>query len=575
MDEAPFTPPNEDIDCPDTGQDQKSRPELPPLLLSKAVQRMRSLIKGNGLNTEEIRLIDAPSAEKTDIQTYRFQAHTNIRLTPEYTARTEPGRNTTAYAFLNESDFKNIVNQIIIDARTNPETRRKIIDSVIHRPDKGFGMKEQDQKWSQFSKDLARHEKCHSCGHSGHLACPKCHGKRTTPCPQCHGRRSISCIRCKGSGRINTANGSTKCTFCHGDGRMNCKTCACLGQIKCQNCAATGSIPCRLCAGSGWISHLTHLEISTHISFSFDQKGLPPLLIRTLEKYKSSCIEKKDLDITITNRSKTNIDTTIEQENTISIGYDVSCPFGPITFQMGQKEISGFLFGFQSRLVEFPFFMDELIKNGLNSLKLATQSHKESGHHLINAAKYRFIADTLIQIVSVKNINQTKNILRQKYPVGIAPKTISYVVDQSDLILRNITRRWRIIGLAIGFVLFSIILEIYFLSDGRYYLESRGIQEFILVLFDISLFPLGIMMGVFCSKFIAKWSQDKVLETIVPKDILRRKLPKAGKTIYWSIGLSAILIITFLSLAILNHKSIPVWMNDFVSLILSTFHPGL
>lgn len=558
--------------------------QIDPKLLTKALNKMRGLIKGNGLSEDKIVLID--TIENTEIKMYRFKARTSLKLVPQYGTRTEPGRNATAEVIPSEAEFKRAVSQIAIDARTNPQKRKEIIDFIFGRSDKGFGIKEQRTKFHILTKDYVQHDKCNACANTGKLTCVKCHGNALMPCPKCLSKKHVMCPKCRGDGRIKSPNGSASCQFCRGDGRVNCKTCGARGQVKCQNCAATGAIPCRICAASGWMSNLTHVEVFAQITFDFDSQGLPPSLVQAIEKNPSRCVEKHDIEVSIV-RSKTT-DNTLdamgkpqghtatdnEPEDTIYIDYEAMCPYGPITFQIDGKPISGSLFGFQARLLNFPYFMDELVKDGRAALLNISKGGKNIRSYLVRAAKFRLIADIIAQTLWIKNTIKAKNFLMEKYQTGVNPDLISELVDLTDIILRHITRRWRTIGLIIGFVLFAALLEIHFLSDGREYFKSLGLPEMAVVVIDILMFPLGVVLGVFFSKFAAKWSQDRTLHKIVPSDVLNRTLPKAGKTVHWSMIASAMMIVVFLAIAVINGGPIPDWLNYLVILTLSIIHAG-
>lgn len=562
----------------------EDRVNIDPKLLTKALNKMRGLVKGNGLSEDKVTLIDTP--EHTDIKMYRFPARTSLKLVPQYGTRTEPGRNTAAELIASEAEFKNAIAQIAVEARTNPQKRKKIIDFMFERADKGFGIKDQRTKFHLLSRDLVQHDKCTSCANTGRITCAKCHGKTVMPCPKCMGRKHVLCPRCRGDGRMNTPKGNIQCQFCRGDGRVNCKTCGARGQVKCQSCAALGTTACRVCAASGWISHLTHVEMFAQINFDFDRKDLPSTLIQVIEKNPSRAVEKHDVEVTIIksrttdnsladmSKPQNHILNDHEPEDTIWIDYEAMSPFGPISFKIDEDAVSGYLFGFQTRLLEFPFFMDKLIKNGHDALIKASSERKNIRPHLIKAAKYRLIADIIAQTLWIKNTNKTKNFLREKYPTGVNPETVSALVDLTDVTLRNITRLWRTGGLVIGFAIFSILLEIYFLSDGRENLKSIGLPEITLTIFDALLFPIGIALGVFGSKLAAKWSQDRTLDKIVPSDVLRKTLPKAGKTVQWSIIASALIMAVFLGLDIMNEGPIPAWLNSLVLLTLSITRAG-
>ena len=101
-----------------------------------------------------------------------------------------------------------------------------------------------------------------------------------------------------------------------------------------------------------------------------------------------------------------------------------------------------------------------------------------------------------------------------------------------------------------------------------------GRPEIARTVLDMLLFPIGIVLGVFGSKLAAKWSQDRTLDKIVPSDVLKKTLPKAGKTVQWSMIASAVIMAVFLGLDVMNEGPIPAWLNSLVLLTLSITRAG-
>lgn len=296
-----------------------------------------------------------------------------------------------------------------------------------------------------------------------------------------------------------------------------------------------------------------------------------------MKKNAARCVEKNDIEVSIIkpdlpdhqldHTDKSEIATDNEPDDTIWINYDAISPFGAINFKIDDKDVSGNLFGFQARLVDFPYFMDELINKGKQALIGATTEKKNIRAHLLKAAKYRMIADIIAQTLWIKNNNKAKSFLKEKYSTGMDPDHIDQLVEATDITLRQITRRSRTVGMIAAFILFAIGLDIYFIDGGRESIKSMGLPELAVVPIDVLLWPLGIMVGVYSSKISAKWSQEKALKNIVPDNILNRTLPKAGKTIHWSATISAVLMIIFLILAIFSDVPLPSWLMLLVSQI--------
>lgn len=549
--------------------------QVDPKLLTKALKKMQGLVNGNGLSPDKVSLCEP--IEDTAIKMFRFKARTRLKLVPQYGIKIETGRNTVAELMPSEAEFKRGLSNIAIDARTNPIKRQQIIDLIFARSDKGFGIKEQRIKLQSLNRDFVQHQKCLPCANTGRMQCPKCYGKATKLCPRCQGRRFMKCPRCFGTSKVQTSKGAIPCQFCRGDGRVSCTVCATRGQIKCDICAATGSIACKPCAATGWLSHLAHIEVHAQIIFDFDKENLPALLASSIQKNPSRCVEKHEIEVAfkkpipsaqvLFDKNGQPINPALvdaEPDDTIWIDYEALSPFGSIAFHLDTEKVAGFLFGFQIRLIEFPPFMDVLTAEGQTALIAAAKSTTDRRGLLEKAAGYRYVKDVIAQTALIKNVPKTKYFLSEKYATGIDKIKLNGLVDATDLTLRLITRTWRVIGMILGLILFTGIVEYFYLGGGRLSLKLMGLPEIAVILFDALLFPLGVLMGIYSSKYIAKWSQNKALDGIVDTQILKATLPKSGKILRWSVILTILILFINYGVLALGGYPLPDWLQFIV-----------
>lgn len=566
-------------DPPDTlGKPPPPPPPLPtasllvdPKLLTKALKKMQGLVRGNGMSPEEVSL----GTEEGDVNVtmYRFRARTFLKLVPEYGVKTEPGRNTKAELMPTQAEFNRALAQAIMDARTIPEKRKQIVDFMFARTDKGFGIKEQRIRFHHLNRDFVQHEKCITCKNIGRTACGKCHGHGVMNCANCQGRRQVVCPRCRGTAKIHTNKGTIPCQLCRADGKVNCPKCAGRGQIKCRTCAAVGSLQCRPCAGTGWLSHLAHIETYAQIYFDFEREILPPPLIALIEQNPARLVERNDIEVALKEgwtpeekiaRGETQEkkkDTDGEPDDMIWLDYDAICPYGPIAFKLKERVVAANLFGFQARLNDCPPFLDEMTKIGQQALIDAATGRGDVIGKVQRAAKFALLQDIITQTLRLKNPLKTQQLMVTKYTAGMKPEHFAQLINAADFSIRHITRKWRSIGLVLGLVGFSGISGYYFMLGGRSLLQPHSLPEIILWPVDVLLLPLGMIMGTFCSKFMALWSQNRALKNIVPDEILGRTLPKAGKTMWWALGLSAAIIAISLITAATQQFPIPGWLG--------------
>jgi hypothetical protein len=525
--------------------------QIDPKLLPKALKKMQGVVSGNGAKAEDIALIETPP--QTDIQMARFKAKTIIKLVPQYGIKTEPGRNTVAELVVSDDEFRKLLSNITLDARTNPLKRQKVIDFIYSRSNKGFGIDEQRVKIDVLSRDCVQHQKCAPCANTGKTICPTCHGNRQNECPRCSGRRYTKCPKCFGDGKLQRQGKSERCNFCKGDGRINCTLCATRGKVTCQPCGGTGAMSCKVCASTGWVSQLAHIEVFAQIKFLLDRDGISEILAKAIEANPSRCVERHDIEVAISKpvQKELKVDKygkpiaddsfADEPDDSIFIKYDGLCPFGAISFTLKQEELKGHLFGFQPRLIGFPFFLDKLTEAGQKALLNSDQKKLSLDNQLRAIQPFRFLREIMTQTLWVKNNSIAYGILFDKYGTGMDENNLKNLIIAAESLIRRITRTWRYIGLIVGMCLFALLSELYYLEGGRSFLKQQNIPPLAIIPIDILLLISGSFIGAYSSKFAAIWSRNKKLKNIVHPDVLKKTLPKAGKTFHWSIPLSLLI----------------------------------
>lgn len=529
-------------------------PLIDPALVDRALKRLQALLKGNGVRVEDIK-VEACSAK-----VYSFTARTALKLTPKYGTRTEPGRNTASEVVSSQEDFQKEVACSVVQARTEPAKRQAIIDTVFRRPDKGFGMKDQKVTFVALTRNLVMHESCSICSRTGKLHCAKCYSHGVLTCQNCQGRKQTVCPQCRGTGRTPTTNGHQTCTRCTGDGKVSCIKCRGRGQVQCPVCAATGTLPCKKCAATGWLSHLAHVEIESLVTFDFQRDILPPELVKILESSASRLAEKHDLEIVLRPVSPHDQSLSKEPDDMLFIDYDVKIPYGDIQFHVKNRLIGAKLFGYHSRLIGAPSFLDDLTQKGQAILAEASKGLGNVAGKIARAAKYRMLQDIVVQTALRKTPCKTLDVLTAKYPTGITADRLLQLSTLADAALQAITRRARLIGTASGLGFFFTLLLFYFLGSVRVSLGLAGVPALALSCLDFVFLPIGFYSGVLGAQILALLARRKALSSFLRPDVLGNTLPKAGEAVWWSFGGSIVLFCLSLILTVWIGKPSPDWL---------------
>lgn len=545
-------------------------------ILATSVQKMKAILAGNGMDSAVVRLKVTPSAGDAalPVRIYHFSARTSVRLMVHTTRRTETGRITKGEILPMGADLSGMTPYVLADIRLNPVKRKQVTDLVVARPDKGFGLKDQNIKIPALQRQFVQHEKCGSCHASGRLGCAKCSGRGAVSCTSCHSRKQIMCPRCRGSGRVHAGKNISPCQACRGDGRISCPKCAGRGQIKCASCGASGALACGSCAGSGWLSQITHIDVSARMAFDMDRTGLPQPLIHMLDVSSAQMaryVTRREMDVKVVSAAHMARSYLGEEEpaDTIWMDYDVTCPFGRVSFDVKGRDLSGYVFGYQARLAKFPYFLDAVTKTGQTALITAATSRKQVTENLQVATRFAFLRGVLTDILVHKDLAKVRAAALAKYPVGLNPQGLTDVIAAADMCLRHTSRTGRTVGLVIGQVVFLILATLYFIIGGRLFLLAEGMPLPAVLMLDVALPAIGIGVTVLCSKITARVMQNKMLRRLLPTAVLSKTLPKIGHTAIWAVVASAVVYGMVLGAGVMMDAPVPEWLRVFIHKIAS------
>lgn len=509
---------------------------LPPIdeaVKTRALENLKKLVKGNGLNPEKVTI------EATEAKTLSFEAHSFIRLTTDFKSRTEAGKSATGEPIGSYADFERAMKNMTFETQRNPGKRKTIIDAVLKRADKGFGAKEQILKVEGLSRDFVSYEGCGLCGTSGQTTCSKCAGQKFITCQTCHGRQNILCPNCRGRGSLHQNGKTIPCSRCHGRTRIACPNCGARGQIACRACGASGSAKCGSCKGTGWLSHLAHVEMINHLHFNYERQGLPIELSKLLDAFGARHAAEKDLEIT----PQTEDYQEGEPPETIPIHYQVRVPFGEMSFRLGKEKLNATVMGWQGRILRAPDFLDELTKKGQVFLEKAASGQGNVGENIRKAARYRLLREIIILAASQPPQRKAMAKIMPRYPVGISSDRVLQFFMQASHALQIITRKPRFLGLALGSLVFAAMAAGYFMKLREmvipFLIKLPFNPQIALTLLDILIVPLGAMVTLLASKAFAKRALSKTLQGLAAPTVMKRIMPKAGWTLWASFALAA------------------------------------
>ncbi|PZP57497.1 MAG: hypothetical protein DI586_00230 [Micavibrio aeruginosavorus] len=510
-------------------------PTIDATVQARALEKMKALVKGNGLKAEKV------SIDQVAAQLLSFKAEGFIRLATEYSSRSLPGKIEKGEAIGSPEAFEAALRQFPVQAQRDPGKRDTIVKTIMARPDKGYGAKDQSFKLDALAKEYVSHEACATCTQTGQMTCPKCGGQKMTVCQTCHGRQHILCPNCRGNGTVNQSGKVMPCARCRGRRRVQCSSCHGNGQIKCKGCNGAGKAACTSCKGSGFISHMAKVEMIAHLHFNYDRQGLPIELTKLLDAFSLRYIEKGDIDL--------GIETPEWQENeppeNIPIIYNVRVPYGEVTFNLGKRKATCIILGWNGEIIKGPEFLDDITKKGQGLLAKAASGQGNVGASLRDAAKYRILREATIIAASQLPTRKALSKLLQKYPVGISSDKLLRFIMQAGQAMQAITHKPRLIGLGLGTITFAAIASLYFMlmrAEIAKHLAALPIDPALSsILCDVVLCLLGTFVIVMSSQIFAGKALRQSLAGLASPATMKKILPKMGWTLWAAFALSLLI----------------------------------
>ncbi len=514
-------------------------PTIDETVQKRALDKMKGLVKGNGLKLDKV------SIETVSAQILSFRAEGFIRLTTEYSSKSVPGKIEKGEMIGTPEAFEAALRNMPVQTQRNPGDRDTIVKTVLTRPDKGYGARDQSFKLDMLAKDYVSHEACRVCAQTGQMTCPKCAGQKMMACQTCHGRHDILCPSCRGLGSITQNGKQIPCGRCRGRRRVQCPACQGLGQVKCKNCQGAGVTSCANCKGSGTISHLAKVELIAHLHFNYDRQGLPIELTKLLDAFSLRYIEKGDIDLGIETPSW----HEDEPPENIPIIYNVRVPYGEIVFRLGKRKIPCTILGWNGEIIKGPEFLDEITKRGQGLLAGAAGGQGNVGEALRASAKYRILREAIVIAASQLQTRKALSKLLQKYPVGISSDKVLRFIMHANQAMQVITHKPRLAGLGSGAVLFTAIAATYFLnlrSSLPQQLNGLPLDPALsAILCDVFLCLLGTLIIVMSSQIFAGHVLRKSLTGLASPATMKKIMPRIGWTSWAAFAISLLVTCGF------------------------------
>lgn len=533
-----------DTDYPPTSA--KPPPKAPVIaseqeLAQKALERVRAILKGNGVKLDTVRVIGHKISHHT------MNAGTYLELRPAVSERTAPGKLVIGQPVASREEATRQIDQTMMRAANDAAVKAQIASVLLSRPDQGFGMTRQTVPLDFLKNEFTWHESCNTCHGSSQAACQRCQGRRIEPCTKCSGRGLMQCPMCRATGMLQ----GQRCPRCQSQRYVPCDQCQRSGMMNCRMCNATGHMKCPTCAGQGWKSHILSLSAQALTYFEYDGKSVP--------KGAADMIETQASTLVAQGRIKVTGRVADDKENVLGANYEVEFPYGDLIFAIGKKEVKTGVFGLKGELVNFPAVLDRIVASAVEGLEEAARDVGDVAGKIRAATRYRVIAQGFLT-ASRTSAKKTVEHLMKIYDIGLSESMAEKIALLADQTTARITRKPRYYGLTGGLVLVAALDCAYYLLPVRSkiagYLPSAKF-DFVL---DILPLILGGIITTVSIQLAASGAIKKALGHLNNKNQKGSSIAsKAGASGWIGWAGSLLILLAVMEYAATSEGAAPYW----------------
>ncbi len=487
-----------------------------------ALTRIRKMVSGNKLEAEDVKMLSFEG------EVLQFQAEIIADIAMIVNKRTSYGRMQGSYVTESEAASRDKMNKEYLALRNEATTIKQVRDIITALPNKGFAKGGMKIPLTFWRKSFVNYQPCTDCKSAGHIRCQRCSGAGSQNCGRCYGSGYCACHTCNGSTTImDSQRGRIPCPMCNGYGKVSCPPCRQSGKVECATCAGKGNIKCSTCNGSAWLSLIQEMTLEAHTKFDYPRQNLPENVVAMIEKDKERLAQYALINVlppeveSLVNKSdeekaKEKLKAEEEKYFRILVLYSVVLPYSNMTFEIKGKTYYAFLFGTKGELVHASTFLDELLAEPQRKLQDAAEGRGHVKDNLKAAAAYRSAREAILLTSKLSQAKAVKE-LRKANAIGLSAKKAQSIISFTEIGLRNLTRRSRYIGLALGQITSLCLYAGYLLTPLRKMMLQAlptTIPDFAT---DFAVFALTSYLGAIAIQITAGTSLKNNLKDIMPE----------------------------------------------------------
>ena len=519
-------------------------------MAQKALKRIRSLGRGNGVDKDSVQII----RETADY--IKCQAITHIELAHTIKEERKLGQHQVEQVIEDPGQLPKIIQKNTEEAIKNTEARKALAGILLNRPDKGFGVHGQTFDVAPFNKEFGYYQPCETCEGNGKARCPKCQGQGKEQCGQCGGRKHINCGYCKGMGTTQGQDGERKtCNRCAGRKQLGCPLCQQSGITNCRNCRGAGEVKCDPCRSKGVFTIAVTVEYTMKTLFEIDRAALPHPAVKMIETAGHKLVSDNHVKI---------IGEPVKREDGgLAIQYNAEFPYSELDIGVNGHPMKVHMFGFKAKMLKLTNFVDRLVEKNYALLLQAAQDEGNIADHIQKAARSRLISEGIYFATQYPG-KKAMACLKKDFPMGVSNSLIKDIIVQSKHAFRNVSRKSYWTGFGSGLAVATLLNIAYFIGGGRDIVAAQLTSPMLLSIVDLLLIPIsGFVIG-YAAQYMAKRPIQKVIQPLL-KDKKAADFKIRNQNKFWiPYAAAAGIFIFVVLLSYFMGKSVPMWLSSLI-----------
>ncbi len=464
-------------------------------LADQALERLRKLAKGNGLDPKTIAVFDVQE------QSVTLKGRIFVSPLCDTESLSYPGdpRGRERRKVSSFAELQKAVERHREEFMQRADWADSVVEQIKTHETKGWGLQNAKVTLPERSLIFAATELCPACSGRGTQICQRCLGRGMFHCVHCEGRGRELCYHCMGKGEDPQTVGQ-RCHMCQGTLYVPCRFCQMRGHVPCPSCGGKG-IPCTSCGGTGKFTQEVKVTCGVQTRFAMDVNNLPSGLRKGLDRIGLERLGTGHADIETAPPHEEEKTPDEPLANKPVLNYTAMVPYAEMKMNIGGKKAVVSAVGKRCVITGVPPFLDGTLKPWIDRLRRAARG-KGSFQEALQA---RALNEILSLVVAGKG---TEREVRRLYPFGLSSGVVADILSTMKLAIQRSTLVVRALA-SVFSVALSAAFFFFLFHNGWEARFTKGLSAFANVLVDIGFLAAALLVSWGILNFSARFALQR------------------------------------------------------------------